>query len=85
MAIILFYLVILFVGIWAAWRTKNSRGDGDPREGIIVGGRDIGLLVGAFTTTGEDPLSLFNLLFYFIFISSSKDLYMNYEESGLIK
>uniref|UniRef100_A0A8C5M7R6 High affinity choline transporter 1 n=1 Tax=Leptobrachium leishanense TaxID=445787 RepID=A0A8C5M7R6_9ANUR len=51
-AIILFYLAILFVGIWAAWRTKNSRGDGDPREGIIVGGRDIGLLVGAFTMTG---------------------------------
>ncbi|XP_063300694.1 high affinity choline transporter 1 [Pelobates fuscus] len=50
-AIIIFYLAILFVGIWAAWRTKNSRGDGDPREGIIVGGRDIGLLVGAFTMT----------------------------------
>ncbi|KAM5179511.1 high affinity choline transporter 1 [Mantella aurantiaca] len=50
-AIILFYLAILCVGIWAAWRTKNSRGDGDPREGIIVGGRDIGLLVGAFTMT----------------------------------
>ncbi|XP_077338750.1 high affinity choline transporter 1 [Lithobates pipiens] len=50
-AIILFYLAILFVGIWAAWRTKNSRGDGDPREGIFVGGRDIGLLVGAFTMT----------------------------------
>ncbi|KAG8452018.1 hypothetical protein GDO86_003993 [Hymenochirus boettgeri] len=50
-AIIIFYLAILFVGIWAAWRTKNSRGDGDPREGIIVGGRDIGLIVGAFTMT----------------------------------
>ncbi|OCT95236.1 high affinity choline transporter 1 [Xenopus laevis] len=50
-AIIIFYLAILFVGIWAAWRTKNLRGDGDPREGIIVGGRDIGLLVGAFTMT----------------------------------
>ncbi|KAM9319413.1 high affinity choline transporter 1 [Gastrophryne carolinensis] len=50
-AIIIFYLAILFVGIWAAWRTKNMRGDGDPREGIIVGGRDIGLLVGAFTMT----------------------------------
>ncbi|XP_018422527.1 PREDICTED: high affinity choline transporter 1 [Nanorana parkeri] len=50
-AIILFYLAILSVGIWAAWRTKNLRGDGDPREGIIVGGRDIGLLVGAFTMT----------------------------------
>ncbi|XP_075056356.1 high affinity choline transporter 1 [Mixophyes fleayi] len=50
-AIIIFYLAILFVGIWAAWRNKNLRGDGDPREGIIVGGRDIGLLVGAFTMT----------------------------------
>ncbi|XP_041440131.1 high affinity choline transporter 1 [Xenopus laevis] len=50
-AIIIFYLAILFVGLWAAWRTKNLRGDGDPREGIIVGGRDIGLLVGAFTMT----------------------------------
>ncbi|XP_053560858.1 high affinity choline transporter 1 [Bombina bombina] len=50
-AIIIFYLAILFVGIWAAWKTKNTRGDGDPREGIIVGGRDIGLLVGAFTMT----------------------------------
>lgn len=50
-AIILFYLVILFVGIWAAWKTKNS-GSGDRSEAIIVGGRDIGLLVGGFTMTG---------------------------------
>ncbi|XP_070799548.1 high affinity choline transporter 1 [Pituophis catenifer annectens] len=50
-AIILFYLVILFVGIWAAWKTKNSGSDGDRSEAIIVGGRDIGLLVGGFTMT----------------------------------
>ncbi|XP_026522733.1 high affinity choline transporter 1 [Notechis scutatus] len=50
-AIILFYLVILFVGIWAAWKTKNSGNEGDRREAIIVGGRDIGLLVGGFTMT----------------------------------
>ncbi|KAM7182183.1 high affinity choline transporter 1 [Macrochelys suwanniensis] len=50
-AIIVFYLAILFVGIWAAWRTKNSGSDGDRREAIIVGGRDIGLLVGGFTMT----------------------------------
>ncbi|KAL8190079.1 UNVERIFIED_CONTAM: High affinity choline transporter 1 [Gekko kuhli] len=49
-AIIVFYLAILFVGIWAAWRTKNS-GSGDRSEAIIVGGRDIGLLVGGFTMT----------------------------------
>ncbi|CAM2096514.1 high affinity choline transporter 1 [Caretta caretta] len=50
-AIIVFYLAILFVGIWAAWKTKNSASDGDRREAIIVGGRDIGLLVGGFTMT----------------------------------
>nr|XP_056717836.1 high affinity choline transporter 1 [Euleptes europaea] len=50
-AIIVFYLAILFVGIWAAWRTKNSGSDGDRSEAIIVGGRDIGLLVGGFTMT----------------------------------
>ncbi|XP_030055422.1 high affinity choline transporter 1 [Microcaecilia unicolor] len=50
-AIILFYLAILFVGIWAAWKTKNSTSGEDPREAIIVGGRDIGLLVGGFTMT----------------------------------
>ncbi|XP_042315702.1 high affinity choline transporter 1 [Sceloporus undulatus] len=49
-AIILFYLAILLVGIWAAWKTKNS-GEGDRSEAIIVGGRDIGLLVGGFTMT----------------------------------
>ncbi|XP_006114620.1 high affinity choline transporter 1 isoform X1 [Pelodiscus sinensis] len=50
-AIIVFYLAILLVGIWAAWKTKNSGSDGDRREAIIVGGRDIGLLVGGFTMT----------------------------------
>ena len=51
-AIIVFYLAILLVGIWAAWKTKNSGSDGDRSEAIIVGGRDIGLLVGGFTMTG---------------------------------
>ncbi|XP_053169021.1 high affinity choline transporter 1 isoform X1 [Hemicordylus capensis] len=50
-AIIVFYLAILFVGIWAAWKTKNTGSDGDRSEAIIVGGRDIGLLVGGFTMT----------------------------------
>ncbi|KAB5576707.1 hypothetical protein PHYPO_G00201530 [Pangasianodon hypophthalmus] len=52
-AIALFYLLILFVGIWAAWKNKNS-GVGystDQSESIMVGGRDIGLFVGGFTMT----------------------------------
>lgn len=51
-AIIVFYLLILLVGIWAAWRTKNSSRAEERSEAIIVGGRDIGLLVGGFTMTG---------------------------------
>ncbi|XP_041856763.1 high-affinity choline transporter 1-like [Melanotaenia boesemani] len=52
-AIVVFYVLILFVGIWAAWKNKNSGvGDGGDRsESIMVGGRDIGLFVGGFTMT----------------------------------
>ncbi|XP_073330232.1 high-affinity choline transporter 1-like [Pagrus major] len=52
-AIVIFYLLILFVGIWAAWKNKNSGvGEGGDRsESIMVGGRDIGLFVGGFTMT----------------------------------
>ncbi|KAF7670364.1 hypothetical protein LDENG_00252280 [Lucifuga dentata] len=52
-AIVVFYMLILFVGIWAAWKNKNSGvGDGaDRSEIIMVGGRDIGLFVGGFTMT----------------------------------
>lgn len=53
-AIVIFYVLILFVGIWAAWKNKNSGvGEGGERsESIMVGGRDIGLFVGGFTMTG---------------------------------
>ena len=53
-AIVIFYLLILCVGIWAAWKNKDSgAGEGSDRSEIImVGGRDIGLFVGGFTMTG---------------------------------
>ncbi|XP_069747247.1 high-affinity choline transporter 1 [Narcine bancroftii] len=52
-AIVLFYLLILFVGLWAAWKSKNTSMEGaiDRSEAIMIGGRDIGLLVGGFTMT----------------------------------
>ncbi|XP_034417942.1 high-affinity choline transporter 1-like [Cyclopterus lumpus] len=52
-AIVIFYVLILFVGIWAAWKNKNSGAaeGGDQSERIMVGGRDIGLFVGGFTMT----------------------------------
>ncbi|XP_007902637.1 high-affinity choline transporter 1-like [Callorhinchus milii] len=52
-AIVVFYLLILLVGIWAAWKTKNvgSEQGIDRSEAIMIGGRDLGLLVGGFTMT----------------------------------
>lgn len=55
-AIALFYLLILFVGIWAAW--KNKRDGTVQSESIMVGGRDIGLFVGGFTLTGKFNMTL---------------------------
>lgn len=54
-AIVIFYVLILFVGIWAAWKNKNAgvSDGGDRSESIMVGGRDIGLFVGGFTMTGK--------------------------------
>jgi len=51
-AMIVFYALILFVGIWAAWYKRNQ-GAGRKSETIMVAGRDIGMFVGLFTMTGE--------------------------------
>ena len=51
-AMIVFYALILFVGIWAAWYKRNQ-GTGRKSETIMVAGRDIGMFVGLFTMTGE--------------------------------
>lgn len=48
--IILFYLLIVVIGMWAAWKKRNS-GTGVASETVIVAGRDIGLFVGCFTMT----------------------------------
>ena len=53
-SIIVFYLVILAIGIWAAWYKRRRGGSPDENnERIMVGGRDIGLFVGSFTMTGK--------------------------------
>lgn len=49
-AIVIFYLVILFVGIWAA--KKKGSGQADTEE-VMLAGRNIGLFVGIFTMTGK--------------------------------
>lgn len=45
-AIIVFYLLILFVGLWAARRRKEGE------EEAMLAGRSIGIFVGTFTMTG---------------------------------
>jgi solute carrier family 5 (high affinity choline transporter), member 7 len=49
-AIVVFYLLILFVGIWAGRKQKCTESNPDTEE-IMLAGRNIGLLVGIFTMT----------------------------------
>ena len=45
--IVLFYLVILGLGIWAARRRKEGE------EEAMLAGRSIGMVIGTFTMTGK--------------------------------
>ncbi|CAL4106009.1 unnamed protein product, partial [Meganyctiphanes norvegica] len=47
-SIIVFYLAILGVGLWAAWR---RRGQGGTADEVMLAGRDIGAFVGVLTMT----------------------------------
>lgn len=49
-SIVLFYLLILAVGIWAG--RKKEEGN-DSEEEVMLAGRSIGLFVGIFTMTGN--------------------------------
>ena len=51
-AIIVFYLLILLVGLWAGRKAKQT-GEGASSENVMLAGRNIGLLVGVFTMTGN--------------------------------
>lgn len=47
-AIVIFYLLILIVGLWAARKGKGS----SDTEDVMIAGRNIGVAVGIFTMTG---------------------------------
>ncbi len=83
LAIVIFYVLILMVGIWAAWKNKSSGvSEGTDRsESIMIGGRDIGLFVGGFTMTGQsssiqfysilfNSIQFHSILFYSILLNS---------------
>ena len=46
-AVNVFYLIILAVGLWAARKRKTNN------EDYMLAGRSIGMAVGVFTMTGE--------------------------------
>merc|ERR1719370_1020588 len=45
-AIIIFYLAVLLVGLWAGWKTRKKEAN---TEQVMLAGRDIGLGVGGLT------------------------------------
>ena len=51
-AIVIFYLLILGVGLWAARKAKHT-GTSPESEDVMLAGRNIGLIVGIFTMTGK--------------------------------
>jgi len=53
--VIVFYIVILVVGIVASWwgMRKNKQQSNTASEDVMIAGRNIGLFVGIFTMTGE--------------------------------
>ena len=61
--IIVFYLVILIIGLWAARvrsrevRQRDRENSGNSKE-VMLAGRNIGILVGAFTMTGLVVITL---------------------------
>lgn len=51
-AVIVFYILILAVGIIAGRKSKSTEANADSEE-VMVAGRNIGLAVGIFTMTGK--------------------------------
>ena len=58
-SIIVYYAIILGVGIWAGRKQKSTEKEPDTEE-IMLAGRNIGLVVGIFTMTGKNKI-------YFLF------------------
>ena len=50
-SLVVFYALILAVGLFAAWWKTRRKMEGDGAESVMVASRDIGLFVGAFTMT----------------------------------
>jgi len=68
-SLIVFYLLILAIGVGAAWY-KRKRVGNEKSETNMVAGRDISILLGCFTMTGKIILAVAVYAGYiFIFLS----------------
>jgi len=48
-SIIVFYLIVLGIGVWAGWKQRREQTQADDQETVMLAGRNIGLLVGVMT------------------------------------
>lgn len=62
-AVVVFYMVILIIGVWASRKSKKVEKTctGSKSEITMVGGRNINVLVGVFTMTGRIPSFPFSI------------------------
>ena len=56
-SIVVFYLIVLLIGLWAGWRqrkiAKQQGRSAVDQEEVMLAGRDIGLFVGILTMGGK--------------------------------
>lgn len=52
-SIIVFYLAILAVGIWAGWKNNRKNKKESGTENVMLAGRNMGVFVGIMTMTGK--------------------------------
>ena len=60
-AVVLFYLLVLGTGVWAARKSRRAerKCSGDQTEVVLLGDRNISLVVGIFTMTGQSVCTFF--------------------------
>ena len=51
-SIIVFYLIVLAIGVWAGWKQKRKQTQADNQEIVMLAGRNIGFFVGVMTMGG---------------------------------
>ena len=70
-SVIIFYVMILLVGLWAARKKKKTTDEGHlESEDVMLAGRNIGLLVGSFTMTGN--ITMLNIGLYRLVLYSNE-------------